>query len=137
MRKQHALPSDDGAVISLAILSSMLIEVRDLVIALENLPHEPQFNSEASLQALDDVDREIRSLRLNSLLLICSSWLIDRISQVCAMREGTDIPKDDAEITLNEKFNVTTLSSSEPSSEMEWKVNSLCRRLIQLDKNIR
>lgn len=52
------------------------------------------------------------------------------------MREGRDIPKDDAEITLNEKFNVTTLSSSEPSSEMEWKVNSLCRRLIQLDKNI-
>lgn len=126
MTQKNVSTSATNADVSLAILSSILIEVRDLVLAIEEVPKD-------SPQVRGNVEREVKLLRLNSLLLSCSSWLIDRISQICAIRDGDSISRDDAEISLTQQFDLACYPSSNTSSEIELKVENLCRRLMQLD----
>lgn len=129
MTQNNLLLSDSGADVSLGVLSSMLIEVRDLVVALDEVPKN-------SSQDFGEIERSITVMRLNSLLLSCSAWLIDRITQICAIRDGQQISTSDVEITLTQQFHSVSHSSCDTSSEIEMKVESLCRRLMQLDKSL-
>lgn len=133
MTKHQSMNVDHGADVNLSILTSLLIDVRDLVMASQEFGQESGVVASSPSYLLEELGDTLASLRISNLLMICTAWLIDRISIVSTRASHGEIAEMRGEKSLKERFDDSGCLKNVPVSGFETKVRIVCMRLARLD----
>lgn len=134
MTNHQSMIVDHEADVSLTIFTSMLVDLRELVVASQELGRESGIVAADPVRSFEELDDSLDSLRMTTLLMICSSWLIDQISAVSEKASGTTSTDIRMTKSLKDQFDNCGYLKNKPLSPIDRKVHSICHRLARLDK---
>jgi hypothetical protein len=136
MTNHQSIIVERDADVSLTILTSMLVDVRELVITTRELGQKSGIGANNRIRSLEELDDSLASLRMTALLMICSAWLIDRISVVSARVSDTEWVEVRGGKSLKEQFDYSGHLKNGPASPLESKIHNVCLRLMRIDKGL-
>jgi len=134
MAKHQSMIVDHDVDVNLTLLVSLLIDLRDLVIESQDFEREFGVAASSPSHLSEELGNTLSSLRISSLLMICSAWLIERISLISSKALDGEFSKVREAKSLKEKFDDSGFLTNVPASEIEKEVHNVCLRLSRLDK---